>query len=124
MNVPIFDEGEVDKQLKNYVDELMQQYKKFDEVVGYTEVELQARFTKIRKEEGNYGNFFADLVKKYYDSDCAFINAGMIRNDTLIPVGRITYSKVSNIIDSPMVVLKVKGKQILDALQLSVQTYP
>ena len=70
----------------------------------------------IRKEEGNYGNFFADLVKKYYDADCAFINAGMIRNDALIPAGRITYSKLSNIIDSPMVVLRVTGETIKNAL--------
>ena len=64
------------------------------------------------------------MVKKYYDADCAFINAGMIRNDALIPVGRITYSKVSNIIDSPMVVLKVTGKVIKEALELSVGSYP
>lgn len=48
----------------------------------------------------------------------------MIRNDALIPVGRITYSKVSNIIDSPMVVLKVTGKVIREALELSVGSYP
>ena len=70
----------------------------------------------IRKSESNYGNFFADLAKKYYDADCCFINAGMIRNDTLIEVGRMTYSKLSNIIDSPMVVLRVKGEAIQKAL--------
>lgn len=48
----------------------------------------------------------------------------MIRNDALIPVGRITYSKVSNIIDSPMVVLKVTGNVIKEALELSVGSYP
>ena len=48
----------------------------------------------------------------------------MIRNDALIEVGRLTYSKLSNIIDSPMVVLRVKGEVIKKALELSVGAYP
>jgi hypothetical protein len=62
------------------------------------------------------GNFFVDLVKLYYDCDAAIINAGMIRNDTLIPIGKLTYSKISNIINSPMVVKILKGKTILSAI--------
>lgn len=62
------------------------------------------------------GNFFVDLVKNYYDCDAALTNAGMIRNDMLIPIGKLSYSKISNIINSPMIVKILKGRYILDAL--------
>jgi hypothetical protein len=92
--------------------------------VGYAAVPLETRFTKIRKEESNYGNFFADLARLYYDCDITAINSGMIRNDIVLGPGRLTFSKVSNIIDSAMVVKKVKGKAIFDMLELSVSQYP
>lgn len=102
----------------------MEEYKYFDEVMAYTECPLETRFTKIRKQESNYGNFLADLARLYYDSDLAAINSGMVRNDVIIQPGKLTYSKISNIIDSPMVVKQVKGKNILAMLELSVSNYP
>jgi 2',3'-cyclic-nucleotide 2'-phosphodiesterase/3'-nucleotidase len=91
----------------------MVEYKKFDEAVGYASVPLDTRFVKIRKEESNYGNFLADLARLYYDCDITTINAGMLRNDAIMGPGILTYSKISNIIDSPLVVKRVKGSTIL-----------
>lgn len=54
----------------------------------------------------------------------AFINSGMIRNDAIIPVGRLTYSKISSIIDAPMVVKKIKGSVLLQALEYAISQYP
>jgi hypothetical protein len=48
----------------------------------------------------------------------------MIRNDTVIPVGKLTYAKISNIIDSQMVAKRVTGKAILAMLEFSVNEYP
>ena len=45
----IFQAEKVDQQLKRYIDELMAEYKKFDEAVGYSSVALDTRFIKIRK---------------------------------------------------------------------------
>ena len=102
----------------------MKEYSKYDQVVGYTDVPLQTQFVKIRTEESNFGNFFADLSRLYYDTDIAAINAGMIRNDSYIPKGRLSYSKISNIIDSPMIAKRVLGSVILAMLEHSVQLYP
>jgi hypothetical protein len=44
------------------------------------------------------------------------INAGMVRNDALIGPGKLTYSKISNIIDSPLIVKQLKGSIILKML--------
>lgn len=64
------------------------------------------------------------MARLYYDSDLCAINSGMVRNDVVIKPGRLTYSKISNIIDSPMVVKQVKGSSILAMLELAVATYP
>jgi hypothetical protein len=40
----------------------------------------------------------------------------MVRNDTLLPAGRITYSKISNIINSPMVVKRITGAILFNIL--------
>lgn len=114
----------VDQHLRDYVEELMKEYSKYDEVVGYTDVPLETQFVKIRTEESNLGNFFADLSRLYYDTDIAAINAGLIRNDSYIPKGRLSYSKISNIIDSPMIAKRVLGSVILAMLEHSVQLYP
>jgi len=36
--------------------------KRMEEVVGYTAVELECRFSKIRSEETNVGNFITDMM--------------------------------------------------------------
>lgn len=102
----------------------MVEYQKFDEVVGYTSIALDTRFVKIRKEESNYGNFLADLARLYYDCDVTAFNAGIVRNDAIIGPGKLTYSKISNIIDSPLVVKQLKGSVILAMLEMSVSSYP
>jgi hypothetical protein len=102
----------------------MQEYSQYDDVIGYTDMPLETRFTHIRTEESNLGNFFADLERLYYDTDICTINAGMIRNDALIPPGKLTYSKISNIIDSPMVAKRFSGQVVFDFLEYSVSQYP
>lgn len=48
----------------------------------------------------------------------------MIRNDSFIPKGRLSYSKISNIIDSPMIAKRIVGSAILAMLEYSVKLYP
>lgn len=65
-----------------------------------------------------------DLTRLYYDTDAAIINSGSIRNDLLVPVGRLTYSKVSNIINSPLVIKLIPGHKVREMLELSVAACP
>lgn len=88
----------------------MNEYNKNDCILGYTDVDLDTRFSQVRTKQTNYGNFMADLARLYYDSDCCIINSGAIRNDALIKAGPLTYSMVSNIINDNLVVKKVPGK--------------
>lgn len=90
----------------------MDEYNKNDCIVGYCDVDLDTRFSQVRTKETNYGNFLADLVRLYFDSDCCIINSGAIRNDALLKSGPITYSMISNIINDCLVVKEVPGKNL------------
>jgi 5'-nucleotidase len=60
---------------------------KLQKVVGYTAVPLDCRFSTIRSQESNMGDFTADLMRYYYDTDCAMIAGGTIRADMVYPPG-------------------------------------
>ncbi|KAG9596898.1 Metallo-dependent phosphatase, partial [Aureobasidium melanogenum] len=81
---------------------------------------------KLQKVESNMGNFISDLMRYYYDTDCAIIAGGTIRADMVYPPGIL---RLKDIVDcfpfeDPVVVIKVKGQQLLEALQNSVSKYP
>lgn len=59
--------------------------------IGYTDVDLETRFTKVRFEETNMLNFYTDLIRAEYETEIALINSGMIRADELLSSGAITY---------------------------------
>lgn len=102
----------------------MDEYNKNDCLIGYTSVDLDIRFSIVRTKETNYGNFLADLVKAYYDSDCCVLNSGCLRNDLIIKKGPLTYSMVSNIIDDLLVVKEVPGKILLEMLEYACSNLP
>ena len=102
----------------------MEEYKKQDKVVGYAECPLEARFRVIRTQESNYGNFFADLFRYYYDTDIAFLNSGTIRNDIILPEGNIKFSKLTNIIEDLVIVKLIPGSVVYKMLESAVRGLP
>ncbi len=102
----------------------MDEYKKQEKVVGYADCPLEARFKIIRTQESNYGNFFADLFRLYYDTDIAFLNSGCIRNDVILPPGPIKLSKLTNIIEDLVIVKLVPGSVVLKMLESAVKGLP
>ena len=77
---------------------------------------LETRFSKIRTQETNYGNFITDLVRAFYNCDAVVINSGGVRIDQLIPPGPIKFSMISNIFDDFLVVKYIPGKVLYDML--------
>ena len=67
-----------------------------DQPVGRTAVELDARFTTVRRQESNMGNIVADLIRAYYHADCCIMAAGTIKGDQLYPSGLLTLGNVRN----------------------------
>lgn len=116
-----------DKATVQLVDKLTSSLRnKLEKPVGYTAVPLDGRFTTVRTKESNLGNFVCDLMRHYYDADCALMAAGTIRGDQIYPPGVLLLKDILNCFpfEDPVVVLRINGKAILEALENSVCLVP
>jgi 5'-nucleotidase len=100
--------------------------KRLDKPIGYTAAPLDARFTTVRTKESNIGNFVCDLMRYYYSADCCIMAAGTVRGDQIYPPGVLKLRDIVNCFpfEDPVVVLKVTGKAIREALENGVGSYP
>ncbi|MFD2110971.1 bifunctional metallophosphatase/5'-nucleotidase [Thiorhodococcus fuscus] len=94
------------------------------EEIGETKVDLSARREDIRRGEAVFGDFLADLARSETGSDVAFFNAGGFRAD--IPRGRISLKQIYQTFPfrNELVVGRLSGRQILDALGHSASMDP
>ena len=109
------------------VDKLTSSLKsKLEKPIGYTAVPLDGRFTTVRTRESNLGNFICDLMRHFYSTDCALMAAGTIRGDQIYPPGVLLLKDILNCFpfEDPVVVLRLKGKAILNALENGVCQVP
>ncbi|XP_055892779.1 mannosylglucosyl-3-phosphoglycerate phosphatase-like [Biomphalaria glabrata] len=99
---------------------------KMDTYLGTMNVEMDGRFSSIRTQETNLGNFITDIILTATKADCAILNSGTFRSDRIHPKGEFKVRDLLTIlplVDS-LVVIKVKGHQLIDALENSVSKYP
>ena len=99
---------------------------KLEKPIGYTAVPLDGRFTTVRTKESNLGNFVCDLMRHYYDADCTLMASGTVRGDQIYPPGILLLKDILNCFpfEDPVVVLRINGKAILEALENSVRLVP
>lgn len=99
---------------------------KLDKPIGYTAAPLDARFTTVRTRESNMGNFVCDLMRFTYNGDCALMASGTIRGDQIYPPGLLRVKDIMNCFpfEDPIVVIKVTGKAVVEALENAVSKYP
>ncbi len=93
----------------------------FKEVVGESLVFLDGERGRIRYEETNLGNFISDVMRDYTSSDIAFINAGSLRSS--LDKGPVTIEGIFKVMPYPneIIVAKLTGSEVLEALTRSVQ---
>jgi 2',3'-cyclic-nucleotide 2'-phosphodiesterase (5'-nucleotidase family) len=116
-----------DKHAEELVEKLTRSLRsKLDKPIGYTAAPLDARFTTVRTKESNIGNFVCDLMRYYYEADCCIMAAGTIRGDQIYPPGVLRLRDLVNCFpfEDPVVVIRVTGKAILEALENGVSNYP
>jgi len=77
---------EIDAHVRHYGDQLKD---KLQEVISYSSVPLDCRFTRIRTEETAIGNFVVDIMRTECDADFAMINAGCLRANMVYPEGQL-----------------------------------
>ncbi|KAH6612832.1 Metallo-dependent phosphatase-like protein [Chaetomium sp. MPI-SDFR-AT-0129] len=116
-----------DKEAATLVDSLTAKLKKsLEKPIGWTATPLDSRFTTVRLKESNLGNFVCDIMRHHYGADCALMAAGTIRGDQVYAPGPIRVKEITDCFpfEDPVVVIKVKGKALWDALENGVSLYP
>ncbi len=86
----------------------------------------------LRTQETAFGNLVADIMLYAYQPcisyniDCSLLCGGTIRSDTIYPPGKITLGDLLEIFpfNDTVVVIRITGKQLWDALESSVSMVP
>ncbi|KAL8997813.1 MAG: hypothetical protein Q9169_002984 [Polycauliona sp. 2 TL-2023] len=100
--------------------------RKLEKPIGYTFTPLDARFATVRTSESNLGNFVTDLMRHTYNTDCALMAGGTIRGDQVYPPGVLRLKDLMNCFpfEDPVIVVRVRGQKIREALENSVALVP
>ncbi|XHG01850.1 hypothetical protein AWENTII_005222 [Aspergillus wentii] len=99
---------------------------KLEKPIGYTTLPLDGRFSTVRQKESNLGNFVCDLMRHYYQAECALVAGGTMRGDQIYPPGVLRLKDMLNCFpfEDPVVLLRIRGKALLDALENGVSQLP
>lgn len=94
-----------------------------NEEIGMATRNLDTRKRTVRSTETAFGNYLADAMREFFDSDIAMINGGVIRGDKQYDAP-YSFTRRDAAVELPfrsrIVMLEMTGKQILDALENSV----
>ncbi|OWF35212.1 Trifunctional nucleotide phosphoesterase protein YfkN [Mizuhopecten yessoensis] len=118
---------EENQEVKDIVGQLLGQVdSKMDEHLGVMAVEMDGKFSSIRSSETNLGNLVTDVMLEISKADVALLNSGTFRSDRIHDKGEFKLRDLLTILPlvDPLVVLKVTGEQILQALENGVSQYP
>ena len=87
-------------------------------------IDKQSHLQLSRSSENILCNLVTDAMRYYGNADVSIMNAGSVRDD--IKEGDITYQNVINIMpfSNDVIVKRIKGQDILDALEFGVRTLP
>lgn len=70
--------------VRKYAEEL----KRFEQMVAMvSEVDIEARFSRLRTEETNIGNWTVDLIRTELGTDVVLLNSGTIRANGIFEAG-------------------------------------
>lgn len=136
----------VDRLVDKYITELERH---MDKVLGENRVPLETRFSIIRTQETNVGNWLSDLMRVNSKADVACLNSGTIRSDCVFKpgtlrlrdlvcptrscayahLGRVTkhlyFAQVSMLpMPDELVVIEAKGVVLRQMIEVSVSQHP
>jgi 5'-nucleotidase len=105
--------------VKRYEDELGAT---LAEVIGSSDVPLDARAATNRTVETGLGSFVADSWRETMEADVAIVNSGGIRSDTSYPAGPLTRRDVVSILpyDNTLMKVRVSGTLLRRLLENAV----
>eukprot|EP01095_Lingulamoeba_sp_RSL-Kostka_P005948 TRINITY_DN1814_c0_g1_i1.p1 TRINITY_DN1814_c0_g1~~TRINITY_DN1814_c0_g1_i1.p1 ORF type:complete len:561 (+),score=183.64 TRINITY_DN1814_c0_g1_i1:34-1716(+) len=126
--IAVTSDFEPDEEIQAIVDEAFKELdKELDKIVIKTSKEIDCLNKTVRSSESEIGNLISDIMRFTYQADIAFCNGGVIRSNSVYGKnGVLTKRDIQNIFPfiDPTVVIQIKGKHILEALENSVAAYP
>lgn len=120
--IPVTDKTADDPQFTAVTEKYKDSLATYSEMVGRTNVRLDARSEANRTGETNVGNFVADALREAVGADAALINGGSIRADTIFEPGALSKHDVLAILPfgTEVVKIEVTGATIRRALEHGV----
>ena len=119
----------VDPEMKAFLDRIVESYAgTMERKIGSLSYDLIVRdkdgFDISRVEENGLCDLVADAFREIGGTQTAFVNAGSVRNN--LEAGDVTYNSIMNILpySSDVVIARVSGQMILDALEFGVSILP
>jgi 2',3'-cyclic-nucleotide 2'-phosphodiesterase (5'-nucleotidase family) len=123
----------VDEDMNSFINEKLQEYDdKLKIIIGYSDFDLiikpenstESKSIYCRVQECTVGDLVADAINNLAKGAFAFVNGGGIRNN--MQKGNITRADVIEALPwfNNVVVKKLTGQTILDALEFGVRNYP
>lgn len=118
------------EKVNSAIDEIKAKYSEIlSEKIGKSDIALVAEDEEsgektIRKAETNLGNLAADAIRNYTNADVAIINGSAIKGK--LDAGDISYGDICRVFPGSEIIctIKVKGSQLIDALEFSVRNLP
>ncbi|XP_012639516.1 snake venom 5'-nucleotidase-like [Microcebus murinus] len=96
------------------------------EVLCPIDMELDGREITVRRSESNLGNLVTNAMLEATRADVALLNSGTLRSDRIHPAGNFTLHDLLAILPivDPVLVVRITGAQLLEALENGVYKYP
>eukprot|EP00095_Tigriopus_kingsejongensis_P003160 maker-scaffold791_size96783-snap-gene-0.28 protein:Tk03160 transcript:maker-scaffold791_size96783-snap-gene-0.28-mRNA-1 annotation:"5 -nucleotidase" len=94
--------------------------------LGEFQCDLDGRFSSIRTQETNLGNFICDIMVASTNADFALLNSGTLRSDQVHAAGPFFLKDLLTILPmiDQLVLVEVTGEQVLQCLENGVSQYP
>ncbi|HVG35159.1 MAG TPA: bifunctional UDP-sugar hydrolase/5'-nucleotidase, partial [Pyrinomonadaceae bacterium] len=117
--IPVDDKIADDPQFAAVTEKYKEALATYSEMVGRTNVRLDARSEANRTGETNVGDFVADALREAVGADVALLNGGSIRADTIFEPGALSKHDVLAILPfgTEVVKIEVTGATLRRALE-------
>lgn len=94
--------------------------------IGEIATPLDSRFSMVRTQETNCGNWCADIARRGCHADICLLNSGTLRADVVYPPGEFTIEDLVKLLPfaNELFVMGVKGEKLLPLLENGVSKWP
>jgi 5'-nucleotidase len=114
---------EISLHVESYANQLREMQ---DRTALISEVQFEGRFSRVRTQETNLGNFMADLIRTEFQADFGLYNGGGLRANSVFDAGALPFRFISQVLpnEDKIVKLSLQGRLFKQVLENGVSLYP